>query len=329
MFTARNGDAEKCWKQYTRIIKLLTVSWQKASISWRKLVSSKVSIFAVIRGHSVWQECNSTDEQSSARSPIRMKLLTQPLQTAVPSACIHCIWCLCLCTCVYFLTSQWMQSAHVDLLWHVYSRAHMTFVGTMKAHHMRLKQNLPSGSSAIMKLSFKTRWWPTRRYFMLLAQTWLPPVISGPRFLWLRVRSQMGTKEYFEGEHKMRCSFTLKAGSAGLYQLLEKPPLWENFSSANGRQIPRRMAEIAWKRLRRDPDSVVSLAFQCSWQTQEGISLMKTLDCNEDKQLNIPGCSWHTAGMMGEGTLGPSKAINTVIGKVSVINACGTFTCWK
>lgn len=126
-------------------------------------------------------------------------------------------------------------------------------------------------------------------------------------FFWPCVISQVGNKECLKGENKMRCSFILKTGSIGLHQLLMKPPLWENVSSANGRQIPRRMAEIAWKRLRRDLDSVVSLAFHCSWQTQEGISLMKTLDSNEDKQLNIPGCSWHTAGMMGEGTLGPSK----------------------
>lgn len=303
MLMNRNGDAEKCWKQYKRIIKLLTVSWQKATNSWRKMVSP----FPVIRGHSVWQQCNSTDEQSFPKSPIRMKLLTEPLQTAVPSACTHCIWCLCLRACVYFPTSQWMRSTRVDLLWHVYSRANMTFVGTMKAHHMRLKQNLPSGWSALMKLSFKIGWWPTCRYFMLLVQSWLPPVISGPHFFWPCVISQVGNKECLKGENKMRCSLILKTGSIGLHQLLMKPPLWENFSSANGRQIPRRMAEIAWKRLRRDPDSVVSLAFHCSWQTQEGISLMKTLDSNEDKQLNIPGCSWHTAGMMGEGTLGPSK----------------------
>lgn len=156
MLMNRNGDAEKCLKLYKRIIKLLTVSWQKGTNSWRKMVSIKVPPFAVIRGHSVWQECNSTDEQSSPKSPIRMKLLTEPLQTAVPSACTHCIWCLCLRACVYFPTAQRMQSAHVDLLWHVYSRANMTFVGTMKAHHMRLKQMFSSGSSALMKLSFQT-----------------------------------------------------------------------------------------------------------------------------------------------------------------------------
>lgn len=152
MLMNRNGDAEKCWKQYKRIIKLLTVSWQKATNSWRKMVPPKVSPFAVIRGHSVWQQCNSTDEQSSPKSPIRMKLRTEPLQTAVPSACTHCIWCLCLRAVVYSPTAQWMQSAHVDLLWHVYSRANMTFVGTMKAHHMRLKQNLPSGSSCFNEI---------------------------------------------------------------------------------------------------------------------------------------------------------------------------------
>lgn len=70
----------------------------------------------------------------------------------------------------------------------------------------------------------------------------------------------------------------------GLYQLLEKPPVWESLSSANGRQTPRRVVEIAWKRLKRDPDSVVSLAFHCGWQIQEGTLLMKTLDANEDKQ---------------------------------------------
>lgn len=39
-------------------------------------------------------------------------------------------------------------------------------------------------------------------------------------------------------------SFSRLAGF-GWYQLQEKPPLWENFSSANGGQIPRRVAEIA------------------------------------------------------------------------------------
>ena len=82
----------------------------------------------------------------------------------------------------------------------------------------------------------------------------------------------------------------------GLYQLLKKPPVWESLSSANGRQTPRRAVEIAWKRLKRDPDSVVSLAFHCSWQIQEGTLLMKTLKKHwmlmKTNNL-ILRCSWH------------------------------------
>lgn len=91
-------------------------------------------------------------------------------------------------------------------------------------------------------------------------------------------------------------SSILKPGRVGLYQLLEKPPVWESLSSANGRQTPRRVVEIAWKRLKRDPDTVVSLAFHCSWQIQEGTLLMKTLTNHlmlmKTNNL-ILRCSWH------------------------------------
>lgn len=108
---------------------------------------------------------------------------------------------------------------------------------------------------------------------------------------------QVGNEECL-GTKKPAASFSsvFKTGRVGLYQLLEKPPLWESLSSVNGRQIPRRAVEIAWKRLKRDPHSVVSLAFHCSWQTQEGTLLMKTLKKHWMlmKTNNfIPRCSWH------------------------------------
>ena len=97
--------------------------------------------------------------------------------------------------------------------------------------------------------------------------------------------------------------FTALVGS-GPYQLLEKPPVWESLSSANGRQTPRRAVEIAWKRLKRDPDSVVSLAFHCSWQIQEGTLLMKTLQKHwmlmKTNNL-IPRYSWHRLWHYGRG----------------------------
>lgn len=73
----------------------------------------------------------------------------------------------------------------------------------------------------------------------------------------------------------------------GCTQLFETPPVWESLSSANGRQTPRRAVEIAWKRLKRDPDSVVSLAFHCSWHTGGDLAYgntEETVDANEDKQ---------------------------------------------
>lgn len=90
----------------------------------------------------------------------------------------------------------------------------------------------------------------------------------------------------------------LRTGSVGAVPAAqEKTPLvWESLWSANGRQTPQRAVEIAWKRLKRDPDSVVSLAFHCSWQIQEGTLLMKTLKKHwmlmKTNNL-VPRCSWH------------------------------------
>lgn len=85
-------------------------------------------------------------------------------------------------------------------------------------------------------------------------------------------------------EQKKTCSFipppfSRLAGSrcTSCLKKKKKNPVWESLSSANGRQTPQRAVEIAWKRLKRDPDSVVSLAFHCRWQIQEGTLLMKTL----------------------------------------------------
>lgn len=155
MLMNRNGDAEKCLKLYKRIIKLLTVSWQKGTNSWRKMVSLKVSPFAVIRGHRNATALMSKVLQSHQSG---WSCWLSHYRRLYPLHARNCIWCLCLRACVYFPTAQRMQSAHVDLLWHVYSRANVTFVSTMKAHHMRLKQMFSSGSSALMKLSFQTGW---------------------------------------------------------------------------------------------------------------------------------------------------------------------------
>lgn len=101
-------------------------------------------------------------------------------------------------------------------------------------------------------------------------------------------------------EQKPAASFSsvfLRLAGLDCTSCSRKPPLWESLSSANERQIPRRAVEIAWKRLKRDPHSVVSLAFHCSWQTQEGTLLMKTLKKNWMlmKTNNfIPRCSWHS-----------------------------------
>lgn len=107
---------------------------------------------------------------------------------------------------------------------------------------------------------------------------------------------QVGNEECLGTKPAASFPSVLKTGGVGLCQLLEKPPVWESLSSANGRQTPRRAVEIAWKRLKRDPDSVVSLAFHCSWQIQEGTLLMKTLQKHwmlmKTNNL-IPRCSWH------------------------------------
>lgn len=51
--------------------------------------------------------------------------------------------------------------------------------------------------------------------------------------------------------------------------------------------------------------------------TGRDLALMKTLDSNEDEQLNIPGCSWHTLWHDGRSLLGPKKK-SIVNSKVSV-----------
>ena len=122
----------------------------------------------------------------------------------------------------------------------------------------------------------------------------------------------------WEQKKKKTCSFipppsVLKTGRVGLYQLLEKPPLWESLSSANGRQTPQRAVEIAWKRLKRDPDSVVSLAFHCGWQIQEGDlaneNTEETRDANEDKQPHPKVQLATDSDMTGDGRMVVNGAI--------------------
>lgn len=95
-------------------------------------------------------------------------------------------------------------------------------------------------------------------------------------------------------------SFLVKTGRA-------VPAAWESptvgtLSLANGRQIPHRAAEMAWKRLKRDPFCVVSVAFYCSWQTQLWTVLMKTLKKHwmlMKPNNTVPWCSWHDIWLGG------------------------------
>lgn len=99
------------------------------------------------------------------------------------------------------------------------------------------------------------------------------------------------------------CSFTPSSipttleGVGAVPAAQEKKPHCGKVSPpANRRQTPQRVVEIAWKRLKRDPNSVVSLAFHCGWQIQDGTLLMKTLKKHwmlmKTNNL-IPRCSWH------------------------------------
>lgn len=53
MLMARNGDTEKCWKQYKRLIKLLAVLVEGIEIMEEDVFLLKVTLNGVIRDHSV------------------------------------------------------------------------------------------------------------------------------------------------------------------------------------------------------------------------------------------------------------------------------------
>lgn len=161
MLMCRNGNTEKCWKQYERFIKPLAVRWfclgRRRRNHRARCFLLQVTLNGVIRGQSVWRSCASAVAMNeilpSPRSPIGIDWANTDV-CVFHMHTVHMMFVL-LCVCVYSLTSPQKQSTHMDLLWHVYSRTDMTFVGTTKAHHMRLKHNLPSGSKCFNKITLQ------------------------------------------------------------------------------------------------------------------------------------------------------------------------------